>query len=270
MISLGWWCAVTVALGTAASAESIAQINGIRYLSPYNGKDVTNVTGIVTAKSSSGIYIRGLKRTCDKRYSNSLYLFGSALGKNASIELGDVITVNGRVSEYRSDPTYVYLTELTGAKIVSSTKGGPQAKPRVIGKDTSSPPTEQFSSLDGGDIFAVPNNQSLISVSNPTLQPDKFGMDFWESLSGELVTVTAPVAIAKPNSFGETWVVGDWKTTGKNGRGGLTLSDRGTRLALSPAHGLWFAKPSSHLLLEVSSTYLGRLRDAILLVQVIY
>ncbi len=52
-------------------------------------------------------------------------------------------------------------------------------------------------------------------------------MDFWESLSGELVTVQKPVAIAKPNSYGETWVVGNWPTTGKNARGGLTLSNKG-------------------------------------------
>ncbi len=214
-------------LGAGASAVSVSQINGKAYLSPYKGQNVSDVTGAVTAKSSSGIYIRGVDHACDGHCSNGLYLFSSALGKNSSIELGDVITVSGRVSEYRSDPSYLYSTELDSVKITNITKGGPQAKPLVIGKDTLPPPTQQFSSLDGGDVFAVPNNKTLVSLVNPTLQPYKYGMDFWESLSSELVTVQRPVAIAKPNSYGETWVVGNWPTTGKNGRGGLTLSAKG-------------------------------------------
>jgi len=210
------------------SALSIAAINGNKYLSPYAGQSVTNVTGIVTAKSSSGIFIRGLRRACDKRVSNALYVFSSSLGKNATIAVGDTITLNGKVTEYRSDPAYVPATEIESPIVVKIVKGnGPSIKPLVIGVDTTNPPTEQFSGLDGGDIFAVPNNVSQISVVNPTLEPEKYGMDFWESLSGELVTVRKPVAIAKPNQYAETWVVGDWTTTGKNDRGGLTLTDKG-------------------------------------------
>src|SRR4051812_14618671 len=70
-----WWCSTLLA---SASAVSIAQINGINYLSPYAGQNVENVTGIVTAKNSNGLFIRGVKRACDKRYSNGLFIFGSA------------------------------------------------------------------------------------------------------------------------------------------------------------------------------------------------
>jgi hypothetical protein len=52
-------------------------------------------------------------------------------------------------------------------------------------------------------------------------------MDFWESLSGELVTVRKPTAVAKPNNFGDTWVIGDWKVTGRNSRGGVTMTEGG-------------------------------------------
>lgn len=64
-------------------------------------------------------------------------------------------------------------------------------------------------------------------MANPSLQPLLYGLDFWESLSGELVTVKKPTALSKPNKYGDTWVVGSWFTTGKNGRGGLTSTDRG-------------------------------------------
>jgi len=89
------------------------------------------------------------------------------------------------------------------------------------------PPTEQYSSLDGGDIFGVPNAVTNISIANPELEPKKYGLDFWESINGELVTVKGPVAIARPNNFGDTWVVGDWPVTGLNGHGGLTMTDKG-------------------------------------------
>ena len=97
----------------------------------------------------------------------------------------------------------------------------------MIGKDTINPPNKAFSALDNGDVFGVPNNVSLISVVNPTLIPRNYGMDFWESLSGELVTVKGAHALTKPNNYGDTWVVGDWKVTGLNGRGGLTTIDKG-------------------------------------------
>lgn len=104
---------------------------------------------------------------------------------------------------------------------------GNKVTPLVIGVDTLNPPTEQFTSLDGGDIYAVPNAAANISVENPVLNPALYGLDFWESLSGELVTVKTPVAITRPNQYGDTWVIGDWPTTGRNAHGGLTMSDKG-------------------------------------------
>jgi hypothetical protein len=46
-------------------------------------------------------------------------------------------------------------------------------------------------------------------------------------LSGELVTVRKPTAITKPNNYRDTWVVGDWKVTGRNKRGGVTMTQGG-------------------------------------------
>ena len=140
--------------------------------------------------------------------------------------------MDATVSEYRSSSAYLYLTELTAPKNVKLISTGNQVTPLVIGEGTKSPPTEQFTSLDKGDILGLPNNASQVSVQNATLQPQLYGLDFWESLCGELVTVQKPTAIAKPNSFGDTWVVGSWNTTGRNSRGGLTLTDRGKILLI--------------------------------------
>lgn len=205
-----------------SSALTIAEINGNKFLSPYNGQTVTNVTGIVTAKGPDGIWIRSIKADRDAATSESLYVFGAKFATSNNITVGDAISVGGKVSEYRSSKDYVYLTELASPTLEEKLSSGNKVKALVIGKDTTDPPTQQFSSLDGGDVFAVPNNVSLISVANPVLQPKKYGMDFWESLSGELVTVRKPTTINKPNTYGDTWVIGDWKVTGSNDRGGLT------------------------------------------------
>ncbi|KAI1347690.1 DNase I-like protein [Xylaria sp. FL0043] len=207
------------------SAQSIAEINGNRFLSAYAGKSVTNVTGVVTAKGPSGIWLRSLETSRDERVSNGIYVYGSALAKNASIATGDVLVLDGEVSEYRSSAAYLPLTEITYPTVRGVLEHNRTFPPIVLGKDRS-PPTKLFSSLDEGDVFGVPNNQSLISVVNPVLQPKKYGLDFWESLVGEYVTIKKPRAVGRPNQYGDTWVVGTWATTGDNKRTGLTVSSK--------------------------------------------
>lgn len=208
-----------------SSALSISEINGPKYLSPYAGQIVKDVTGVVTAKGPDGLWLRALKRDRDDRTSESVYVFDRAFGTNLTV--GDAVWIEGTVSEYRSNKDHLFLTEITKPLLVRKMSGGNPVQPLIIGDDTRKPPREQFSSLDGGDVFAVPNNKSLVSVENPTLDPKKYGMDFWESLCGELVTVKKPTALSKPNNYGDTWVVGDWKVSGRNGRQGLTITHQG-------------------------------------------
>jgi hypothetical protein len=121
----------------------------------------------------------------------------------------------------------LYLTELTAPTNVEVVSRNNTVVAYVIGEDTPAPPTEQFSVLDEGDIFAVPNAVYNVSIENPILEPSKYGMDFWQALNGELVTVRSPVGVARPNQFGDTWIVGTWPTTGRNEHDGLTMTDEG-------------------------------------------
>ncbi|KAK3503932.1 Endonuclease/exonuclease/phosphatase [Neurospora crassa] len=206
-----------------SAALTIAEINGNRYISSYNGKTVSDVTGLVTAKSSAGIYIRSTTPDDDEATSDSIYVFSSTIGR--TVDVGDIINLgSAKVSEYRSSNTYMYLTELTNPSDITVVSSNNAVTPLVIGKDTLSPPTEQFTSLDEGDIYSVPNAQHNISAVNPVLKPAQYGLDFWESLTGELVTVKAPTALKIPSSYRDTWVIGDWKVTGKNDAGSLTMS----------------------------------------------
>ncbi|KAH8429189.1 endonuclease/exonuclease/phosphatase family protein [Aspergillus melleus] len=208
----------------AALAVSVSEINGNRFLSSYNGEIVSNVRGLVTAKGSSGFYIRSTSPDNSSLTSESLYVYGSSAVSKVSV--GDIITLGGKVSEYRSSKAYVYLTELTSPSDITVVSSDNEVVPLVIGPKGLSPPTEQFSALDEGDIFGIPNNASQISSTNAVLQPTKYGMDFWESLSGELVTIGGLNAITKPNQYGDTWVIGNWTATGRNERGGLTMQKK--------------------------------------------
>ncbi|KAI0444466.1 DNase I-like protein [Xylaria telfairii] len=216
-------CVFAVASGI--SAQTIGEINGKRFLSPYAGQNVTDVTGVVTAKGPSGIWLRSLVATGDERVSDGIYVYGTALAKNASIATGDVLVLDGEVAEFRSNVNYLPLTEITFPKVRAVLARNFTFAPIALGSPRS-PPTKLLSSLDKGDVFGVPNNQSLISVVNPVLQPNKYGLDFWESLVGEYVTIKNPRAVGRPNQYGDTWVVGTWATTGDNERTGLTLSSK--------------------------------------------
>jgi len=117
------------------------------------------------------------------------------------------------------------LTEIQSPTNIVVLSTNNTVAPVVIGKDRI-PPTQQYSPLDVGPDgwLSVPNNQSRVDTVNGTLQPDKYGIDFWQSLQGQLVSIPKPTAIDFPNSFGEIWVYGDWPVTGKNSRGGLSLT----------------------------------------------
>ncbi|KAL2264568.1 hypothetical protein VTJ83DRAFT_7078 [Remersonia thermophila] len=219
--SLGWASATFQSL---VAALTIAEINGNRFLSQYAGQSVTGVEGVVIAKGPSGFWIRSTTPDDDPITSEAIYVFGSGVG--SKLVVGDRISLDGKVSEYRSNANYMYLTEITSPKNVKVVSSGHAVAPLVIGQDTPSPPTVQYSSLDGGDIYALPNGVANMSEANPVLEPTKYGLDFWESLSGELVTIKRPTAIKTPNKYGDTWVVGDWAATGRNKHGGLTMSDK--------------------------------------------
>ncbi|KAF5248567.1 hypothetical protein FAUST_230 [Fusarium austroamericanum] len=212
---------VSSLISPLVTALTIAEINGDRYLSPYQGKNVTAIEGLVTAVGSNGFYLRSTKPDRSAATSEGLYIFGKSAVGNVSV--GDVVTLDGFIEEYRSNKDYIYLTELSSPNNIVVKSSDNKFKPKVIGKDTGNPPGKEFSKLDDGNVFAVPNNKSLVSVANPKLQPNSYGLDFWESLSGELVTVSKAYALSRPNSFGDFWVRGNWKVSGLNKQGGLTM-----------------------------------------------
>ncbi|WFD33238.1 hypothetical protein MCUN1_000051 [Malassezia cuniculi] len=212
------------ALVLSAGAVSIHDINGKRFVSDYAGKNVSDVTGIVTAKGKAGIYLRSPELSDDKRVSNGLFVSSASLGKNESIRVGHTLTLSGQMWYVDPVSSSLYTATLKTPTVQAWNKTSHSPKPLVIGKDTPAPPNVQFTSLDNGNFLATPNNQSRISEKNPELEPTKYGLDFWRSLDGELVKIETPIAISKTNQYGDVWIRGNWNSTNINKRGGLTLT----------------------------------------------
>ena len=140
------------------------------------------------------------------------------------MNVGDLVSISGRVAEYRRGSNDLFLTEIDYISAFTTISTGHAVEPLVLGVDRI-PPNNQLSSFDVGPDgwLSVPSNLTLLESVNPTLRPDEYGLDFWESLEGQLVTVKSPTAANFPDRFGALWVYGDWPVTGKNERGGLTI-----------------------------------------------
>ncbi|KAI0368721.1 DNase I-like protein [Pilatotrama ljubarskyi] len=211
-------------------AVKVTDIQGVSFQSPLSGQTV-EVSGVVTAKDRYGAWIQG-ERSDDLRSSTGLRLYGT---KAKAASIGELVSVIGRVAEYRSTTNDLFLTELDYVSSVITLSKDHTIEPLVLGVDRT-PPTDQLSSLDKGPDgwLSLPSNVTLLESVNATLRPDKFGLDFWESLEGQLVTVPSPIAVNFPDRFGSIWVYGDWPVSGQNKRGGLTIHSEADEMP--PAH----------------------------------
>lgn len=176
-------------------------------------------------QTTDGFWIQGPAST-DVRVSNGLFVFSESTSVLNSVKVGDSISLSGKVAEFRSssDTGDLFGTELDDPTSIKVLSTGNSVTPLVLGQDRS-PPTQALSALDVGPDgwLSVPNNVSQIEKVDAALQPSEYGIDFWSSLEGQLVTVPSPTALGFPNEFGEFWVYGDWTVTGLNSRGGLSI-----------------------------------------------
>lgn len=91
--------ATMLAAAGAAAAVTISEINGNSYISPLKDQAVTGVRGLVTAKGPNGIFLRSMEPDQDPTTSEGLYVFGKPI--LTQVAVGDIIKLDGKVSEYR-------------------------------------------------------------------------------------------------------------------------------------------------------------------------
>ena len=183
---------------TAGVPQTIAQIQGTGHLSPYTGKSVHGVRGVVTAIGGNGFWIQSTAPDHDPATSEGLFVFTGTAA--ITVATGDSLSIDGSISDLRpggnSGNDNLTTTELTGPKITVLSSGRALPAPVVLGVDRIAP--QQV--VEKAD----PKN-----VENPGVlfRPDTDAIDFYESLEGMRVALRNAKVVGATTSFGEMAVV---------------------------------------------------------------
>jgi predicted extracellular nuclease len=189
--------ASTVVLTSPARAESVRvhDIQGSTRISPYAGKQVTDVTGIVTGVrtygSSRGFWMQDPNPDADPATSEGVFVF---TGSTPKVAVGDAVTVSGTVTEYVPGGTSSgnqALTEITRPTVTVVSGGNTVPAATVV--DAGSVP-DAYTPEPNGSINALP------------LKPAEYALDFYESLEGMNVQVADARVVGATDPYTELWV----------------------------------------------------------------
>jgi predicted extracellular nuclease len=131
------------AVPAAASSQELVvarihDIQGAAHVSPLSGQDVAGVEGIVTVERSSQFWMQDPTPDADEATSEGILVFGSGVG--AIVNVGDHVTVSGRVLEFRpggaSGTDNLTTTEITspGLSVTVLSSGNPYPPPPPWGR----------------------------------------------------------------------------------------------------------------------------------------
>src|SRR5918994_826406 len=198
---LAWLLAVPAASAQELVVAQIHEIQGAAHLSPFSGQDLAGVEGVVTVKRSSSFWVQDPTPDTDEATSEGILVFGSGVG--ALVNVGDHVSVSGRVLEFRpggESTDNLTTTEITtpGLGVAVLPSGTPLPAPTVIGAGGRVPPSTVIEDDATGSV-----------ETSGVFDPAADGIDFYESLEGMRVQVNQALAVGPRNSFGEIPVVGD-------------------------------------------------------------
>ncbi|QNP73405.1 endonuclease/exonuclease/phosphatase [Streptomyces roseirectus] len=212
--------ASTVVLVSPAHADTVRihDIQGTTRISPYAGKQVTDVAGIVTGirtyGQSKGFWIQDPNPDADPATSEGVFVFTSSVPKGVAV--GDAVTVTGTVSEFVPGGTASgnqAITEITKPVTTVVSSGNPVPAPVVI------------SARSVPAAYAPAPNGSINAL---TLEPKKYALDHYESLEGMNVQVADARVVGATDPFTELWVtVKPWENA--NRRGGTVYGSYGSQ-----------------------------------------
>jgi predicted extracellular nuclease len=215
----------TWTFSTTGLALRIHDIQAAQHLSPYDGALVSQVPGVVSARTSNGFFFQDPAPDGDVRTSEGIFVF---TGSAPTVVVGEGVRVSGRVQEFRAGctptclPTSSGYDNLTTTEIVSATTvpGDPGTiAATIVGLGGRTPPATVIENDSSGNV----------ETSN-TFDVADDGIDFYESLEGMLVQVNDAVAVGPRNPFGEIPVLADDGASAsiRTARGGIVVRKLGS------------------------------------------
>lgn len=192
---------------------TIPQIQGRTHVSPYAGKAVRGVAGIVTAVGPRGFWLQSATPDDDPATSEGLYAYTRSA---PTVRVGDAVEVTGAVAEFRpgNDATNLTTTQISTSAVAVRSSGNALPAPVVLGVDRVAPQQSVYAG-DPGDVEAL--TQPLAPTTN--------ALDFYESVEGMRVAVREARVVGPTASFGEIPVVpGQNVSALDSARGGVVYS----------------------------------------------
>ncbi|MEU8518388.1 endonuclease/exonuclease/phosphatase family protein [Streptomyces sp. NBC_01216] len=194
-----------------AAGVRIHDIQGTTRVSPLVGRQVADVTGIVTgvrAYGSRGFWMQDPKADDNPATSEGVFVFTSSV---PTVAVGDAVSVNGTVGEYvpgglKSGNQSV--TQLSKPTVTVLSSGNPVPAPVTI------------SAFSVPDAYAPAGDPAADgSVNGLTLRPRSYALDYYESLEGTNVRIGTSRVVGATDPYYELWVtVKPWEN--RNRRGG--------------------------------------------------
>lgn len=192
--------------GGSDDVRRIGAVQGPGHTSPLVDTRVT-VQGVVTAVLDDGLVVQDPQGDGDEATSEALTVRAPVDG----LRRGNAVRVTGTVAEETPGgrDTNLTTTTITDARVDVLELSTALPEPAVLGRGGRALPT------------AVVDDDALTSFD-----PDRDGIDFFESLEGMLVRIERAFAVSATSRYGELWVLADggMDATSRNLRGGVTLT----------------------------------------------
>ncbi|RLV08189.1 endonuclease/exonuclease/phosphatase [Streptomyces griseocarneus] len=202
---------LAVPQSASAADVRIHDIQGSTRISPFAGRQVAEVPGVVTAVrafgSARGFWLQDPKPDADPATSEGIFVFTGSV--TPAVAVGDDVRVSGTVAEYYPGDEAAGLqsvTQLTKAAWTVRSSGNALPAPVVL--KASELPGRYAPDAHGGSIEKLP------------LKPRKYALDRFESLEGMRVSVKDAPVVGATSPYKDLWVTADPRHD-RTARGGV-------------------------------------------------
>ncbi|KAF4411150.1 MULTISPECIES: endonuclease/exonuclease/phosphatase family protein [Streptomyces] len=182
-----------------AAQPRVHDVQGGTRVSPFDGEQVTDVPGIVTAVrafgSSRGFWVQDPEPDRDPATSEGVFVFTGS--KTPGLAPGDSVLVSGTVGEYYPGGEQAGLQSVTQiSKAAWTVVSRGNELPAAFRLDAASVPN-RYAPEPGGSIEPLP------------LRPHRYALDRYESLEGMRAQVTDAPVVGPSSEYNELWVTAD-------------------------------------------------------------
>lgn len=182
----------------AAEQARIHDIQGSTRTSPYVGREVSEVPGIVTGVrtyGSRGFWFQDPEADDSAATSEGIFVF---TGSTPTVAVGDSVRVTGTVGEYyyggRGSGNQS-VTQISRPEVTVVSSGGDLPAPYTLDADAVPDAyAPEGDPADGGSIEGLP------------LRPERYALDRYESLEGMDVRIRDARVVGPSTPYAEVWV----------------------------------------------------------------